>query len=445
MSAHSHLIKEIRGEALALTDDFFPLIKMIDDARFVLIGEATHGTEEFYQQRAELTKILIAEHGFAAVAVEGDWPDCYRVHRYVQGSDKIHNAHSALSGFLRFPSWMWRNRVMVEFTDWLHDHNLTRMPQEKVGFYGLDLYSLHASIEAVISYLERVDPPAARQARHYYDCFDHYYTENPQEYGLHTLSGLTKTCEDEVVKQLISLRHRAHSYMKRDGFAAGEEFFCAEQNAKVVAHAEEYYRAIFGNRIHSWNLRDKHMADTLNAIAGHLSDRRNESAKVVVWAHNSHIGDARATEMGERGEWNLGQLMREQHGMHDTRLIGFSTYRGEVTAASEWDEPAECKTVLPALPESYEALLHETCMQDFLLILRGNQMLSKHLALNRLQRAIGVLYLPLTERFSHYYFSRLPDQFDALIHIDVTHALKPLETEGLWHQGEMLETYPSGM
>jgi erythromycin esterase-like protein len=418
---------------------------MIKDARFVCIGEATHGTEDFYRHRAEITKILIEQHGFAAVAVEGDWPDCYRINRYVRGDETITNAASALSGFLRFPSWMWRNNVIARFIDWLANYNKQQaLSQENVGFYGLDLYSLRASIEAVIAYLDKADPAAAIRARHYYGCFDRFDGGDPQDYGYACSLSLASSCEQEVVQQLVALRHRAHDYMRRNEIHAAEDYFCAEQNAKVIVNAEHYYRSMFQSRVSSWNLRDAHMMETLNALAAHLSEQRQEEAKIVVWAHNSHIGDARATEMGEQGEWNIGQLVREQHGMHATRLIGFSTYYGTVTAASQWDGKAEKKNVRPALKESYEALFHEGPLHNFVLILRDNKALMEHLRLSRLQRAIGVLYLPETERLSHYFFSRLSEQFDAIIHIDKTTALTPLEPTDLWHRGEVAETYPTG-
>ena len=448
MNPHSHLIEQIRNSAISLSGhatDYSPLLALIGDARFVLIGEATHGTEEFYRTRAQITRQLIFHGGFAAVAVEGDWPDSYRVNRYVRGEAAPQNAHSALIEFERFPAWMWRNEAVVEFTEWLRQYN-DKKPSSarKAGFYGIDLYSLNASIKAVIEYLEKTDPPAAERARHYYSCFDHHYAENPQQYGYASSCGLAKPCEEEVVRQLVALRHRAFDYMKHDGFVAEEEFFYAEQNAKAVVDAEEYYRTMFQSRVLSWNLRDRHMAETLDALANHLSSQRGEPAKIVVWAHNSHVGDARATEMGDNGEWNIGQLMRERHGS-EVVSIGFSTYRGTVTAASDWDGETECKIVRPAMPESYEALFHETGIPNFMLILRGNDTLTRHLHLNRLQRAIGVIYHPQTERLSHYSFARLPEQFDAIIHIDKTTALKPLEVNPLWHKGEVFETYPAGL
>ncbi|HEU5046519.1 MAG TPA: erythromycin esterase family protein [Rickettsiales bacterium] len=448
IKAHSHLIQEIRNHAIQLTGhahDYTKLLEMIGDARFVLIGEATHGTDEFYRIRAEITKQLIRYYGFSAVAVEADWPDSYRVNRYVRGHEHIHNADSALSEFLRFPTWMWRNHVIADFINWMREYNTGKsLPQDKIGFYGLDLYSLRTSIEAVLKYLDNVDPDAALRARHYYGCFTERQLYNPQEYGYEAALGLPRTCEQDVVKQLVMLRQRKFDYVKKDGFAAGEEYFHAEQNAKLVADAEEYYRSMFKGRVLSWNMRDKHMTDTLYALADHLSQQRGEVAKLVVWAHNSHVGDARATEMGSQGEFNIGQLVRQAYG-NNSVLIGFSTYNGTVTAASQWDGTAEKKTVRHAMPESYEALFHETGIANFLLMLRQNDNLMHHLDISRLQRAIGVLYLPEYERQSHYFFSKLPEQFDAIIHIDRTTALQPLEPEALWHKGEVFETYPSGL
>lgn len=446
-SAHNHLVQEIRKYVVQLTGqpaDYTPLLSMINDARYVLIGEATHGTEEFYRIRADITKQLIRYYGFSAVAVEADWPDAYRVNKYVRGNANIHNSNSALGEFLRFPNWMWRNEVMVEFLDWLREYNEKKMDfRQKVGFYGLDLYSLRASIEAVVNYLDKVDPAAAR-ARQHYSCFEYCDSANPQEYGYATTLGISPSCEREVIRQLVELQQRRFDYLKRDGYVADEDFFCAEQNAKLVIDAEKYYRTIFQERTASWNIRDRHMTDTLFALTDHLSTQRQEQAKVVVWAHNSHIGDARATEMGSKGEWNLGQLVRESHGS-DSVLIGFSTYKGTVTAASGWDGFTEQKNVRPAAKESYESLFHEIGISNFMLLLRDNKELAHHLDMSRLQRTIGVLYLPQNEQKSHYLFSKLPEQFDAMIHLDNTRALKPLETSSLWHQGEVFETYPTGL
>jgi erythromycin esterase-like protein len=298
------------------------------------------------------------------VAVEADWPDAYRVNRYVRGKGEDGDANAALSGFGRFPNWMWRNTDVVDFVDWLRTHN-AKAGARQAGFYGLDLYSLFTSIEEVLRYLERVDPEAAEAARAHYACFDHYH-EDSQHYGYAANLSLSASCQDGVIEQLNQLHKRSGDYMQKDG--AEDAFFYAQQNARLVKNAEEYYRTMFRGRISSWNLRDSHMAETLEALAAHLSTP-GEPAKIVVWEHNSHIGDARATEIGEQGEWNVGELARKAYD-GDTRLIGFSTYEGTVTAASAWDGPAEHKRVKPGMPGSYEALLHETGIPRFLLPLR---------------------------------------------------------------------------
>ena len=423
--------------------DYDALLDLVGDARFVLIGEASHGTHEFYAHRAAITRRLIAEKGFNAVAVEADWPDAYRVNRYVRGLGDDEKADDALADFKRFPTWMWRNRDVVEFIDWLREYNeRIRGEDRRVGFYGVDLYSLFSSIEAVITYLQKVDPEAARRARERYSCFDHFGDE-AQAYGYATAIGATPSCEDEVVSQLVDFRRKLSDYAQRDGHIPPDEAFFAEQNARLVANAERYYRSMFGSRVSSWNLRDSHMADTIDALAEHLQ-RRAGSSRLVIWEHNSHLGDARATEMGRDGEHNVGQLMRERHG-DATRLVGFSTFRGSVTAATDWDGPAERKTVRDGLPGSYERLFHDTGMENFYLTLRGNDA-AQALIEPRLQRAIGVIYRPDTERMSHYFHASLPLQFDAMIHFDTTRALEPLETWPLeMHPHDMPETYPSAI
>ena len=311
----------------------------------MLIGEASHGTHEFYRERAQITKRLIREKGFTAVAVEADWPDAYRVNRYVRGRGDDAEAIDALAGFQRFPAWMWRNADVLDFVGWLRDHNDSVRPaMPKVGFYGLDLYSLHASMEAVIAYLDKVDPEAAERARHRYACFD-LYGDDPQAYGFAAGLQLGQTCENEVVTQLVDLRRHAAEYALRDGRIAEDDYFYAEQNARLVRDAEQYYRTMYRGEVSSWNLRDRHMAETLDALVDFF-ERNGPAAKVVVWAHNSHLGDARATQMGVRGEWNVGQLVRQRYG-RDAVLVGFTTYDGTVTAASNWDAPAERKSCPP--------------------------------------------------------------------------------------------------
>jgi erythromycin esterase-like protein len=417
--------------------DFDPLVERAAATRFALIGEATHGTEEFYRERAELTKRLIAESGFTAVAVEADWPDAYRVNRFVRGETDDRSAEEALSDFRRFPVWMWRNTVVAGFVGWLREWN-DALPDgaPKVGFYGLDLYSLHSSAEAVIAYLDKVDPEAAQRARERYRCFDQF-GRDPQIYAYEAGIGGAEPCEPQVVEQLVELRNEAGRLAARDGGIAADGQFYAEQNARLVVNAERYYRAMFRGGVQSWNLRDQHMVETLEELTAHLERKGGGPVKVAVWEHNSHLGDNRATEVGHAGQLNVGQLMRERH-QADTLLVGFTTYTGTVTAASDWDGPAERKQVRRALPGSWEELFHEQGVPAFLLDtadVRGR----------RLERAIGVVYRPETERISHYFNARLADQFDAVIHLDETHALEPLERTSQWERGELPETYPWGV
>jgi len=418
--------------------DYDALLDLVGDARFVLLGEATHGTHEFYEERARITQRLIVEKGFHAVAVEADWPDAYRVNRYVRGLGDDADADEALSGFQRFPNWMWRNTDVQAFVEWLRGHN-GQAGDRQVGFYGLDLYSMFTSIGEVLDYLDKVDPQAARVARERYACFDHY-EEDSQHYGYTASLSLSESCEQGVIEQLHQLQRRSADTMQKDG--TDEALFHAQQNARLVKNAEEYYRTMFRGRVSSWNLRDSHMADTLDALARHLS-KDGEPAKIVVWEHNSHIGDARATEVGELGEWNVGELARKAYD-GDTRLIGFSTYEGYVTAASEWDAPAEHKRVRPGMPGSYEALLHDVGIDRFLLPLREEGAARDAMMQRRLERAIGVIYLPRTERHSHYFSAQMARQFDAVIHIDRTTAVQPLDPGGGWHSEEPPETYPGG-
>src|SRR5882762_6913032 len=364
----SREIKEAARPIEGAARDYDPLLNLIAGARFCLLGEATHGTHEFYRDRAEITKRLIKEQGFTAIAVEADWPDAFRVNRYVRGLSDDQNANEALGGFKRFPTWMWRNTVLLDFVEWLREYNAS-LPASaaKVGFYGLDLYSLYSSIEAVLNYLNKIDPEAAKRARYRYSCFEHF-GEDTQAYGYAATFGITETCEREVINQLLELRKRAADYASRDGRVAQDEFFFAEQNARLVLNAERYYRTMFRGRVESWNLRDSHMAETLDALVTHLNSQ-GQQAKLAVWEHNSHLGDARATYMADQGELNVGQLVRQKYG-DETILIGFTTFRGTVTAASDWDGPAERKRVRPALPESYEALFHEVGLPQFLLLLQ---------------------------------------------------------------------------
>jgi erythromycin esterase-like protein/predicted phosphoribosyltransferase len=423
------------------------LEELIGDARIVLIGESSHGTHEFYEARAAITKWLIEEKGFCAVAAEADWPDAYRVNRYVRGLGEDRSADEALSGFERFPAWMWRNTVVRDFVDWLRMRNRQHESngQRQAGFYGLDLYSLHRSMHEVITYLDKIDPRAAARARARYACFDHASADDGQAYGFAAAFGAGPSCENQAIEQLVDIQRNALAYARRDGLLAEDEMFYAQQNAQTVRNAEVYYRAMFGGRVSSWNLRDQHMAQTVEALLKHL-DRHQDvpSARIVVWAHNSHVGDARATEVSTDGQLTVGQLVRQRYG-DQSRLIGLSTYAGTVTAASEWGGIAERKAVRPALNGSTEELLHETGKSAFLVSAAINPEAADALSVVRLARAIGVIYRPETERQSHYFHVRPADQFDALIHIDRTRALEPLEPTSVWIAGETPETYPSGL
>ncbi|MFP2924282.1 erythromycin esterase family protein [Pyxidicoccus sp. 3LG] len=434
------LLEGIRAAALpatGLSADLDPLIEAMADARFVLLGEATHGTHEFYKARAAITRRLISEHGFAAVAVEADWPDALRVNAFVRGEGSDRSAASALGNFQRFPRWMWRNREVEELVTWMRAHN-ARLPREqRSGFYGLDLYSLHASMREVVAWLETVDPAAARRARERYACFDRH-GEEPQVYGHAAAYGYSETCEEAVRVQLEELQRRVPRDAREE-----DAHFHAEQNARLAMNAEAYYRAMYAGRHESWNLRDTHMADTVDALAAHLS-RQGQQARIVVWAHNSHLGDARATHQGDQGELNLGQLMRERHG--DTAYnLGFTTYTGVVIAAHEWDEPGLRRRIQPAMPGSYEHLFHEVGLPSFLLRMKDLGEAAGGLHERRLERAIGVVYAPRTERWSHYFHADLPAQFDAVLHYDETRALRPLDADSGHEEEDAPDTYPFGL
>jgi erythromycin esterase-like protein/predicted phosphoribosyltransferase len=438
--------QRIRTEAVPASDGVpstSELLRLIGDAHYVLIGEASHGTHEFYQARAAMTRYLVTQRGFNAVAVEGDWPDAYRVNRFVRSHSDDADAEESLRGFERFPTWMWRNTVVVDFVGWLREHNdhVGADHAAQVGFYGLDVYSLYRSMHEVIGYLERVDPQAAARARERYSCFDQYAGDDGQSYGYAAAFGAGEDCEQQIVDQLTELQRMGLHYARRDGLLADDDHFYAEQNARVVKAAAEYYRSMFQGRVSSWNLRDRHMTDTLDALSEHLSKQRGEPAKIVVWEHNSHLGDARATEAVMRGELNVGQLVRERH-PGDCRSIGFTTYNGTVTAADDWGSPAQRKRVRPALADSVEELFHDTGEKSFLLPFAMAPAAAEVLSSARLERAIGVIYRPQTERQSHYFRARVSDQFDAVIHLDETRALEPLERNAGWDSGEPPETYP---
>ena len=442
----------VRSQPSALAESIYPLtgarsdygalIEQIGDARYVLLGEATHGTHEFYKARTEITKRLIADEDFTVIAWEADWPDALQANRYVRGQSDYEDANAALGDFKRFPVWMWRNTDVVELIEWLRDFNQRTTTRVKAGVYGLDLYSLHRSMEAVINYLDGVNALAAKEARARYACFEHF-GEDPQDYGRAASVHRSLSCEDEVVEQLVELQRQAAGFLRRDGRPAADELFFAEQNARVAQNAERYYRAMYAGRPNTWNLRDTHMVDTLDNLMAHLESQR-ERPKAIVWAHNSHLGDARATEMGERGELNVGQLMRQRHG-DAAILVGFTTFGGTVTAASDWGSAAERKRVRPGMTGSCERIFHDMDAGNFLLPINGNAEVAEELGRPLLERAIGVVYRPETERWSHYFHAYLSRQFDAVIHFDETTAVEPLERTSQWDAGELPETYPTGL
>ena len=411
--------------------DLDPLLQRIGDARVVLIGEASHGTSEFYRMRAHITRRLIEEKNFNIVAVEADWPDAARIDQYVRHRDVPATDWSA---FARFPTWMWRNEEVREFVDWLHEHNKVKAYGSRCGFYGLDLYSLYTSVRETIDYLENIDPDLAMVARHRYGCLSPWEAD-PAAYGHAALTGAYRGCEKDVTRMLVDLHANRQEYTLQDG----ERFLDAAQNAYLVANAERYYRIMYYGSRASWNLRDSHMFETLQTVMTYNGDR----SKAVVWAHNSHVGDASATEMSARGEHNIGELCRKGFGTQSYH-IGFGTDHGTVAAASAWDGPMEIMNVQPAHPQSYERLFHLTGTSGLILPMRAGHELdvTLELATRRLERAIGVIYRPETELASHYFEAQLPRQFDEYIWIDETRAIAPLETGQI--QG-MPDTYPFGV
>lgn len=399
------------------------------NAQVVLLGEATHGSSEFYQARAAISRYLIQQFGFNVVAVEADWPDAARIDRYVRHAAPVTSSSQA---FARFPSWMWRNQEVLQFANWLREENHGRPVARQVEFRGLDIYSLSSSIAAIIAYLNAVDPAAAVEARRRYGCLTPWQNE-PAHYGRQaTLGG--KDCEKEVTAQLVSLLGRRLEQGPRNG----EAFFDAVQNARIVRAAEQYYRVMYEGSRESWNLRDRHMFDTLRELM-----RRRAGAKVIVWAHNSHVGNAAATSMGWEGEFNIGELCRTAFG-DDVVAIGFGTDRGTVAAASDWNSPMEIKTVKPARRDSYEYLFrhtgHARALTDWRHPSRSD--LRDLLAEPRLERAIGVVYRPDTELLSHYFRAVLSEQFDAYVWFENTRAVTPLAREPV---AGVPETYPFGL
>ena len=416
--------------------DLDALMEDIGDSRIVLIGEASHGTSEFYRMRARITQRLIEEKGFGIVAAEADWPDAAQIDHYVRHRDA---PPADWQAFARFPTWMWRNQETRTFVDWLHARNSDLPYADRTGFYGLDLYSLYTSVQAVLTYLDERDPDLANVARVRYGCLSPWEAD-PAAYGHAAVTGKYRDCEHDVTRvlaELMQARMALYEDVTEEVGENGERFADALQNAQVVANAEKYYRTMYYGSRASWNLRDSHMFDTLRSVMAF----RGEDSKAVVWAHNSHIGDASATEMSLRGEHNIGQLCAQAFPKTSYR-IGFGTDHGTVAAASNWDAPMEIKQVVPSHRQSHEYQFHLTEVPGLILSIgSASDELRQELSKRRLERAIGVIYRPDTELASHYFEADLAAQFDAYIWIDETHAVTPLETHLL--QG-VPDTYPFG-
>jgi len=430
------LVAQVRALARPLdTDnDLDPLLDQIGTARYVLLGEASHGTAEYYTWRTRISRRLITEKGFSFIAVEGDWPDCARVNQYVKGASPAgSNARDVLHAFERWPTWMWANEEIVALAEWLRRHNDGRPDDEKDGFYGLDVYSMWDSLYQVMAFLQRVDPAALPAARRAYQCFEPY-GEDVQEYARAT-RWLPTTCEDEVVDLLQELRRQAAAG-RTDG---PEASFQADQNALVVKNAEAYYRAMVRGGPDSWNIRDRHMTETLERLMKHHGPR----AKAIVWEHNTHIGDARFTDMAEDGMVNVGQLVRERHADEGVVLIGFGSHHGSVIAGREWDAPPECMPLPTAHPDTWEDVLHRAGADNKLLLF-GAAEPAPVLLTTRGHRAVGVVYHPEYERLGNYVPTVLPRRYDAFLYLDETEGLHPLHVEAR-EEGEVPETFPSGV
>ena len=433
LSSREELVQLIRERATVVntTDDLDPLMEVIGDAKYVLLGEATHGTHEFYLWRALLTKRLINEKGFSFVGVEGDWPDCYRLNRYAKsypeaGESALKIAHH----FNRWPTWMWANWEVIGFIEWLRDHNRNRPLNERVGFYGLDVYSLGESLEAIMGYLKKNDVAAFEMAKEAFRCFEPYGFEG-SDYARSTQI-VPKTCQKEVLELLLEIKHKLPSYNSDT-----ETVFSTEQNALIAVNAENYYRKMIGGGPDSWNIRDRHMVATLER----LMDFHGPNAKAIVWEHNTHIGDARATDMSAHGMVNVGELVTINH-PEEVVKIGFGTYQGRVVAGRNWGDPMRAMTVPRAIEESWESVLHEAGGGNSL-VFETRQWKDERAFMRPLKhRAIGVVYHPENEHYGNYVPSNIPYRYDAFFHIDRTEALHPIHVEPDGHQ--MPETYPWG-
>jgi erythromycin esterase len=434
------LVHRIKDAALPLRgkQDIDPLIERIGDARCVLLGEASHGTSEYYIWRSHISRRLIEEKGFSFIAVEGDWPDCYRVNRYVKGyRDSGENGRDVLHAYERWPTWMWANWEIVALAEWMRQHNAELPADRKVGFYGLDVYSLWESMDAILRYLEKVDGEALKAARRAFQCFEPY-EESAEDYARATAGYIPATCEREVVDMLRALRSELPKETAEDREAA----FVAEQNAWVVKNAETYYRTMIRGGSASWNVRDHHMVDTLDRLMRYHEQTHGPNAKAIIWEHNTHVGDARATDMARAGMVNVGQLVREGRQREGVYVVGFGSHHGSVIAGQAWGAPMERMQVPEARPDTWEDALHRAGAEDKLLLLENER--SGPFMETRGHRAIGVVYDPMYERWGNYVPTVLPLRYDAFVFADISRALHPLHLAP--HEtGEPPETYPWGV
>ena len=430
------VVKSIREHAYPLKSkaDLQPIFDRIGDARIVMLGEASHGTHEYYTWRAHISKRLIEEKGFNFIAVEGDWPDCYRLNRFIKGYDTEHkNVLNVLEEFNRWPTWMWANWEIVALANWLQEHNTGLPANNRVGFYGLDVYSLWESMESIMKYLKKTDPGALKVAEEAYQCFEPYKENEGTSYA-RASQFVPDLCKNEVVSLLKEIQQKLPTYN-----SDYENVFSAEQNALIAVNAERYYRAMIAGGPHSWNVRDRHMADTLDR----LLKFHGEKSKVIVWEHNTHIGDSRATDMVDDGMFNIGELARVEHHDKGVVLVGFGSYKGSVIAAREWEARMETTNLPPAKKGSWEYLLHQAGKENKLLLMddfsNNNMLMANHIG----HRAVGVVYNPKFERHGNYVPTILPMRYDAFIYLDETKALHPLHIQPDGHQTP--ETYPFGV
>ncbi|MGZ8543639.1 MAG: erythromycin esterase family protein [Flavisolibacter sp.] len=435
ITKEERMVSIIEDKAYMLTDqtDLQPLFDLIGDKQIVLLGEASHGTHEYYTWRSFITQRLIIEKGFKLIAVEGDWPDCYRLNRYIKNyPDSGETSFDVLKQFKRWPTWMWANWETAALAEWLFQHNKPLAINNKISFYGLDVYSLWESMEAIMQYLKKVDPPALKAAEEAFRCFEPYQQDEGRSYA-HATQFVPELCKDEVVELLRKIQEHLPQYN-----TDYENVFNVQQNAYVAVNAERYYRAMIHGGPHSWNVRDSHMSDTLDR----LLEFHGQGTKVIIWEHNTHVGDARATNMTSEGMFNLGELVRLKHHEKGVILVGFGSYKGEVIAGKSWGDDMQIITVPSALKGSWEYLLHKAGPENKLLLLNdfyNEQFMENHIG----HRAIGVVYNPEYEQYGNYVPTLLPLRYDAFIYLDHTHALHPLHIQPDGHQ--IPETYPFGV